>query len=95
MDRRQNPSVTFQQEDSPAINTRSANDDTVSVAASDVSGSRNATELVDNSDEDEDGSPAMLRLLAREFEDSEREAIRRFQKHFFINKNPKLKNIRP
>ena len=95
MNRRQNPSDTVQQEDSPAISTRSANDDTVSVAASDVSGSSNTTGLVDSGDEDEDGSPAMLRLLARGFEDSEREAIRRLQKHFFIDKNPELKTIDP
>ena len=38
VDRRQNPSATFQLEDSPASNTRSANDDTVSVAASDYVG---------------------------------------------------------
>ena len=82
VNRRQNPLDTVQQEDSPAISTSSANDNTVSVAASDMSGSSNATGLVDSGDGDEDGSPAILRLLARGFEDSEREAIRRFQKKF-------------
>ena len=61
INKRQNPLDTFQQEDSPAISIYSANNNTVSVIASNISGSRNAIGLVNSGDKDKEGSSAILR----------------------------------